>query len=156
MKRHFLPATLLLFTGLLNFSLIAPALAVSAYQHWMRIADHATQKGDYQTALINYKRAREAGEYPVNAEVNQAVNTVLQARLRKLEKITPLYVKDIRIAEQAWLDGDYNTAIINYKRALKHRPGDYYASARIQQAHCLKTQKPATEFQFRKLCGLDL
>lgn len=131
-----------------------PALAETAYQRLIRIADQASSKGDYDTALINYRRAQQAspdGPLGNDSYINQAVSELLEARLQRLQYTTPTYVRYIRIADKAYFEGDHDTAIINYERAFSERPGDHYAAVRIQQSQCIKTKKPATGAQFKAL-----
>lgn len=139
---------------LLTLTFADSAQAETAYQRWIRIADQANSKGDYDTALINYRRAQQAtsdGPLGNDPYIDQAVSELLEARLLSLQHTAPTYVRYIKIADKAYFEGDYDTAVINYKRAFSKRPGDHYAAVRIQQSQCIKTKKPATGAQFKAL-----
>lgn len=139
---------------LLTLTFADSAQAETAYQRWIRIADQARNRGDYDTALINYRRAQQAspdGPLGNDPYLNQAVSELLEARLRSLQHTAPTYVRYIKIADKAYFEGDYDTAIINYKRAFSERPGDHYTAVRIQQSNCIKTKKPLTGAQFKAL-----
>jgi tetratricopeptide (TPR) repeat protein len=133
----------------------SPSIAQSqsqttAFQRWIRIAQQARQRGDYDTALINYGRANR--EQPRDSDVAAAVSALLEERLQSLKKSNPEYVKSVRVADKAYYAGDYDTAIINYRRALNERFADHYASTRIQQAKCTKAEQPGTLSQFELMC----
>lgn len=124
--------------------------AKTSYQYFMSIAEQAGQQGDFNTALINYGRAYR--EKPRDPEINTAVSKLLEERLQSLEGSNPEYVRNVRVADRAFYKGDYDTAMINYTRALNEKAGDYYAGVRIQQATCIKAEQPKTLAQFEVMC----
>ena len=132
------------------FVLPLHAQAETAYQRFMRIAEQARQQGDFNTALINYGRAHR--EKPRNLALNSALSELLEERLQNLAKSNSKYVKNVRLADRAYYEGDYDIAIINYTKALEEKPSDYYASTRIQQAKCIQAEQPATHAQFTVMC----
>lgn len=77
-----------------------PTQAETAYQHFMRIAEQARQRGDFNTALINYGRAHK--EKPRDSDLNAAVSELLKERLQGLEESNPEYVENIQIADGAY------------------------------------------------------
>ncbi|MFB2918049.1 tetratricopeptide repeat protein [Aerosakkonema funiforme] len=143
-------ATTLLLTFLLSTSTVYPTPAETDYQRWLRMAEAARKRGDYDTALTNYQRAADASPNgPNDNDINTAIGEVLEQRLQRLERIAPNYGRYVRVADRAYSNGEYDTAIANYRRALNERPGDRYATVRIQQSQCIKKYRPATGAQFR-------
>jgi tetratricopeptide (TPR) repeat protein len=139
----------LLSLALVQFASLAFAQTADYYRY-MRIAEQARQEGDFHTALINYGRAlRESRRDPA---ANEGIDQLLEEHLQRMEADYPDYVRYVRIADAAVFDGDYDTAIINFRRALAERPGDYYAGVRLQQAECIKYEQPGTLSQFEFMC----
>lgn len=138
---------------LLSLSTVYPAFAETAYQRWLRMAVSARSSGNYDAALTYYQRAADASPNgPNDSEINTAIFQVLSERLQSLERTAPNYVRFIRIADEAYFNGEYDTAIQNYRRALRERRSDRYATLRIRQAECIKKNRPATGAQFRTMC----
>ncbi|MDX2100130.1 MAG: hypothetical protein SFW36_20330 [Leptolyngbyaceae cyanobacterium bins.59] len=148
MKRWLITALSGVLIGLLTS--IALAQGPDSYDRWFQLAEQARRRGDFETALQNYGRANR--ERPNDPAINQGVSELLEERLQRLEKTFPKYVAHIRKADRAYFDGDYPLAILNYRRALRDRPNDYYAKVRIRQAVCIQTKQPATGSQFMTLC----
>lgn len=143
-------AIALIVTILLSVSLVNLVVAETAYQRWLRMATSARNQGHYDAALSYYGRAAEVSpDGPNDGEINTAIEQVLAERLQSFQRTAPNYVRYIRVADEAFFDGNYDTAILNYRRALREQPKDYYATVRIQQAECIKEKKPATGAQFR-------
>lgn len=143
-------AIALLLTSLLSISVLSSALAETAYQRWLRMAEAARRTGNYDTALTYYQQAADASPNgPNDADINEAINQVLEERVQSFQRTAPNYVRYIRVADRAYMEGEYDTAIANYRRALREQPKDRYATIRIQQAECIKEKKPATGAQFR-------
>lgn len=143
----------LLLACLLGLLLVQLPLLTSAqtaaYDRYMQIAARARQQGDFNTALINYGRAiRESRRDPAATE---AVQQLIEEHLQRLEPDYPDYVRYVRIGNVA-ISEDIDTAIINFRRALAERPGDYYAGIRLQQAECIKTERPGTLSHFEFVC----
>ena len=138
---------------LLTLSTAAPAFAETAYQRWLRMAVSARRQGNYDAALTYYQRAAdESPNGPNDPDINTAIFQVLAARLQSFQTTAPNYVKFITIADEAYYNGEYDRAIQNYRMALRERPRDRYAILRIQQAECIKKNRPATGSQFRTMC----
>ena len=138
---------------LLTLSTAAPAFAETAYQRWLRMAVSARSQGNYDAALTYYQRAAdESPNGPNDPDINTAIFQVLAARLQSFQTTAPNYVRYIRIADEAYYNGEYDRAIQNYRMALRERPRDRYAILRIQQAECIKKNRPATGSQFRTMC----
>lgn len=139
-----------LFCLLITLNFVYPTLAETAYQRWLRMADNARKNRQYDTALTYYQRAADVSPNgPNDSGINTAINQVLEQRVQSFQRSNPNYVRYIRVADRAFFDGEYDTAIINYRRALEQRPRDRYATVRIQQAECIKKTRPATAAQFR-------
>jgi tetratricopeptide (TPR) repeat protein len=149
MSRKNLVALALLF----SLSTADPAFAETAYQRWLRMAVAARSRGNYDGALSYYQRAAdESPNGPNDPDINKAIFEVLSERLQSLQTTDPNYVRYIRIADEAYYNGEYDTAIQNYRMALRERPHDRYATRRIEQAECIKKNRPATGSQFRTMC----
>lgn len=131
-------------------TVIPSGRAQNHYNRWLRIAEQARQRGDFDTALINYGRAYK--EQPNNAAIDQALTELLEERLKRLAQTAPQYVNYIRLADRAYFEGEYEVAIAHYQKALKERPRDYYAQVRIRQSQCIQTTQPATSAQFMVQC----
>ena len=140
----------LLFSGFLTASMVFPVWAETDYDRWLRVAEAARKSGQYDTALTYYQRAADVSPNgPNDNDINTAIGEVLEERLQSFASSNPNYVQYIRVADRAYSDGEYDTAIANYRRALRERPRDRYATIRIQQSECIKKYKPATGAQFR-------
>jgi len=149
MSRKNLVALALLF----SLSTAYPAFAETAYQRWLRMAVAARNSGNYDGALTYYQRAAdESPNGPNDPDINKAIFEVLSERLQSFQTTAPNYVRYIRIADEAYYNGEYDTAIQNYRMALRERPRDRYATLGIEQAECIKKNRPATGSQFRTMC----
>lgn len=138
---------------LLSISMAYPAFSETAYQRWLRMAVAARSRGNYDAALTYYQRAADASPNgPNDPDINKAIFEVLSERLQSFQTTAPNYVRFITIADQAFYKGEYDTAIQNYRMALRVRPRDRYATLRIQQSECIKKNRPATGSQFRIMC----
>ena len=138
---------------LLTLNTAYPAFAETAYQRWLRMAVAARTQGNYDAALSYYQRAAdESPNGPNDPDINTAIFEVLSERLQSFQTTAPNYVRYIRIADEAYYNGEYDRAIQNYRRALRERRSDRYATLRIQQAECIKKNRPATGSQFRTMC----
>lgn len=127
-----------------------PVLAETDYERWLRVAEAARKSGQYDTALTYYQRAADVSPNgPNDNDINTAIGEVLEERLQSFASSNPNYVQYIQVADRAYSNGEYDTAIANYRRALRERPQDRYATIRIQQSECIKKNKPATGAQFR-------
>lgn len=150
MLRKSLKTITLFLSFLLIFNPADPSFSQTDYQRWLQMADNARKNRQYDTALTYYQRAADVSpDGPNDNNINMAITEVLAERLANLERRNPSYGRYIRIADEAYFNGEYDTAILNYQRALKQRPQDRYASIRIQQSECIKKNRPATGAQFR-------
>jgi tetratricopeptide (TPR) repeat protein len=143
-------AIALFLTSLMTISMMTPVLAETDYQRWLRMAETARKNRNYDTALTYYQRAAEFSPNGYNdPDINEAIGQVLEERVQSFQRSSPNYVRYIRIADRAYSNGEYDTAILNYRRALRQRPNDRYATIRIRQSECIKRTRPQTGAQFR-------
>ncbi|NER33121.1 MAG: hypothetical protein F6J93_03420 [Oscillatoria sp. SIO1A7] len=99
----------------------------------MAVGDAAFEKKDYQTALINFRRALKAS--PDN---NYAI-----AAVSKTESIikSQNHKKYMTMGYKAFDSGDYQTALLNFKFALEQRPDSPYAAKAIANTTSLTNGK---------------
>lgn len=104
----------------------SPSLELKlTYRQYMNIGYSAYDRGDYQTAMINFNRAlikRPDDEFALEA-LRNTENTI--ERLR--------YQRFMRVGYSAYDNGDYQTALINFRRALEVFPEDYYAIEALKE-----------------------
>ncbi|MGB3204889.1 MAG: hypothetical protein WBB28_07880 [Crinalium sp.] len=106
-----------------------------AYDRYMRLGYAATQRKDHQAALSYFKLALQ--ERPNDRYANIAywnmVDTLKAKDAPSTNKVAENnYQRYMRIGYDATNQRDYQTALINFKRALKERPGDFYASQALR------------------------
>ncbi|MEB3308664.1 MAG: tetratricopeptide repeat protein [Snowella sp.] len=101
----------------------------SPYNRYLRLGYAAQQRGDYQTAA-NYFRSALA-ENPRDRYATIAYWNAMDASTKSTRSNTTAtesdYDRYMRIGYDATEREDYQTALINFQRALKERPNDYYA-----------------------------
>ena len=99
----------------------------------MAIGYAAFEQKDYQTALINFRRALKAS--PNNNSTIAAVS--------KTESIikSENHKKYMTIGYKAFDSGDYQTALLNFKFALEQRPDSPYAAKAIANTTSLTNGK---------------
>ena len=110
----------------------SPELTLT-YRQYMNIGYSAYDRGDYQTALINFQRAlikRSDDEYALDA-IRNTEETIERRRYQKL----------MRIGYTAYDNGDYQTALINFQRALTVFPDDYHAIEAIKETERVIKQR---------------
>lgn len=102
----------------------APATkqATTAYTYEQAMANGyaATEIRDYQTALINFRRA--LASRPGDSRATIAIQNVERY----------IYEQAMAIGYAATEARDYQTALINFRRALASRPGNIYATTAIR------------------------
>lgn len=106
-----------------------------AYDRYMRLGYAATQRKDHQAALSYFKLAIQ--ERPSDRYANIAywnmVDLVKGKNAPSAKKVAETkYERYMRIGYDATNNRNYQTALINFKRALKERPGDFYASQALR------------------------
>lgn len=110
----------------------------SPYNYYMRLGYGASQRGEYETAAKYFKAALYARPNDRNATIAywNAVDTINQESAPNSTQADASDVSDydryMHIGYEATEQGNYQTALINFKRALNERPGDYYASQAIR------------------------
>ena len=106
-----------------------------AYDRYMRLGYAATQRKDNQAALSYFKLAlqeRPNDRYATIAYWNM-VDLVKGKNSPSAKKVAETkYQRYMRIGYDATSKKKYQTALINFKRALKERPGDFYASQALR------------------------
>lgn len=102
-----------------------------AYDRYMRLGYAASQRKDYPAALSYFTLAlqqRPNDRYATLAYWN--VTDYMkpdEAKVRRNSKASN-YERFMQVGYAATEKKDYQTALINFQRALKQRPGDPYAS----------------------------
>ena len=106
----------------------------SAYDFYMRLGFAAVQRGDHQTAAAYFRSALY--EVPNDREATiaywNARNAMKEAAAGNGTQTETNYEGYMRIGYDATEQGDYQTALINFQRALDERPEDYYATQAIR------------------------
>ncbi|WP_013334683.1 tetratricopeptide repeat protein [Gloeothece verrucosa] len=101
----------------------------SAYAEFMRLGYAAMQRKDYSLAAQYFRqalyyvpsdRAATIAYWNARDEITKQDNNVSQQETN--------YDRYMRIAYDATEKADYQTALINFQRALEERPNDYYAT----------------------------
>lgn len=115
----------------------------SSYDSAMKAGYIAVQNRDYPAALENFRKAlalRPQDPYALKAIEN--VEGYLERQ--KLEAVDSTYDRAMRIGYAAAQQRDYQTALINFRRALKERPGNRYALQAIQNVESfISRERPA-------------
>lgn len=146
--------SMLLVAAGLSWAARSPALAVAAYEvsqqsipssydSAMKAGYTAVQNRDYPAALQNFRRA--LGLRPQDPYALRAIQNV-EAYLerQKLQAVDSTYDRAMRIGYAAAQRRDYQTALINFRRALQERPNDRYALQAIQNMeNFISRERPA-------------
>lgn len=105
------------------------------YDRYMRLGYAAMQRENYDNAAAYFRAAlyqhpqdRQAMIAYWNAR--DAINEQGQDRDQNQPKSN--YDRYMQMGYDATEEGDYQTALINFKKALTERPGDYYATQAIR------------------------
>ncbi|MCT0249149.1 hypothetical protein [Synechococcus sp. CS-205] len=107
----------------------------SPYNTAMRLGFAASKRSDYTAATSHF---REALLYvPDDREATIAywnARRALHAKLSPNDRTPPesAYDKDMRLGYDETHARDYQSALINFKRALQQRPGDYFATQAVR------------------------
>lgn len=99
----------------------------SDYVRFLRLGQRAMQQGDYAAAVNFFKNAffeRPNDQQALTAftAARDYLNKTRSARNRT--QAEPAYDRHMRIGYNATRQGDYQTALINFRRAIAERPGD--------------------------------
>lgn len=143
------PSLLRLFLFLLISAFLAPGSAIahsvnqntlaqptqrrkqSNYDSAMRAGYAAVQNRDYKAALENFRKALELRpQDPYDLKAIQNVKGYIERQ--KAQAVDSDYDRFMRIGYVAAQKRDYQTALINFRRALQVRPEDAYALQGIQ------------------------
>ena len=111
-----------------------PARGETSYDFQMRLGYAAAQREDYATALIRFRDALYVRPNDRNATIAYYNMLDILDGNKPESKNTPLaaYDRHMRIGYAATDNQDYQTALINFRRALKTRPNDPYASQALR------------------------
>ncbi len=111
-----------------------PAKGETSYDFQMRLGYAAAQREDYPTALIRFRNALYVRPNDRNATIAYYNMLDILDGNKPETKDTPLaaYDRHMRIGYAATDNQDYQTALINFRRALETRPNDPYASQAIR------------------------
>ncbi len=107
----------------------------SPYNRAMRLGYAASKRGDHQAAANHFRQAL----YTV-PEDREATIAYWNERRALHEQLTPAdrtppespYDRFMRLGYDETHSRDYQSALINFRRALTQRPGDYYASQAVR------------------------
>ncbi|MGI0488753.1 hypothetical protein ACN4EK_25365 [Pantanalinema rosaneae CENA516] len=109
-----------------------------AYDQYMRLGYAALKTESYPTALTYFRNALSVRPYDRLATISYW-NTMDLLQSQSQGESEPIsagtrseYDRSMQIGYDATEQGDYNTALINFRRALAERPGDHYASQAIR------------------------
>lgn len=102
----------------------------TAYNEYMRLGYAAVQRGDHQTAAQYFRYALYYN--PNDREATIAYWNARDAMNEREEGNKPAYDRYMEIGYDATEQGDYQTALINFERALEERPGDFYATQAVR------------------------
>ena len=111
-----------------------PARQESTYDYQMRLGYAAAQRKDYKKASIRFKNAlyaRPNDRYATIAYYNM-IDVLNGNKPKNRKNSVSVYERQMRIGYSATDKKDFQTALINFRRALKTRPNDPYATQAIR------------------------
>lgn len=109
----------------------ATSEVTSEYDAAMQAGYAAVENRDYQRALPYFQKALELR--PGDTYAQKAIENVEgYLQRQKAQSADSDYDRAMRIGYHAAQNRDYQTALINFRRALKERPNDRYALQAIQ------------------------
>ncbi len=111
-----------------------PARGETSYDFQMRLGYAAAQREDYPTALIRFRDALYMRPNDRNATIAYYNMLDILDGNKPESKDSPksAYERHMRIGYAATDNRDYQTALINFRRALKTRPNDPYAAQALR------------------------
>lgn len=119
-----------------------PAKGESYYDFQMRLGYAAAQREDYSMAIIRFRDALYHRPNDRNAIIAYYNMLDILNGNQPENKDTPksAYDRHMRIGYSATDNNDYQTALINFRRALKARPNDPYATQAIRNVRTYITR----------------
>ncbi len=116
----------------------------SAYAQYMRLGYAASQRGDFQTAASYFRSALY--ERPQDREATIAYWNAKDALQKTPNEGETAYDRYMEVGYDATEQEDYQTALINFQRALEERPGDYYATQAVRnvKTYIARGQDPSS------------
>lgn len=107
----------------------------SPYNYHMRLGYAAAQRDDYQTAALYFRNA--LFEKPRDRDATIAYWNSRDAITKRAGTNNPAepesaYDRYMEIGYDATETGNYQTALINFARALEERPDDYFATQAVR------------------------
>lgn len=116
------------------------------YDRNMRLGYAASKRNDYVTALGYFQAAltdRPGDRYATIAYWNMQ-DLIQRKNAPPTTAVNPApntpYDRHMRVGYAAAKKKDYNTALINFQRALNSRPGDFYATQAIRNVRTYITR----------------
>ena len=103
----------------------------SQYQDNIKRANEAFQNGDFSVARFFYQNAQKVSPKEVYPQKQLSAIEKIESELLRQEK-EKKYIEIIEIADNAYYDENFTVAKYQYNKALEVRPGDDYASGRIE------------------------
>lgn len=103
----------------------------STYDYYMRVGYAAAQRDDYQTAALYFRNALFEKPRDRDATIaywNSRDAITERAVGNNTTQPESAYDRYMEIGYDATESGDYQTALINFERALAERPNDYFAT----------------------------
>lgn len=107
----------------------------SSYNYYMRLGYAAAQRDDYQMAALHFRNA--LFERPRDRDATVAYWNSRDAITKRTDSNNQTqpesdYDRYMEIGYDATEEGNYQTALINFERALTERPGNYFAMQAVR------------------------
>lgn len=103
----------------------------SQYQDNIKKANEAFQNGDFSVARFFYQNAQKVSPKEVYPQKQLSAIEKIESELLRQEN-DKKYIEIIEIADNAYYDENFTVAKYQYNKALEVKPGDEYASGRIE------------------------
>ncbi len=125
-----------------NSPVIIASRNESAYDQYMRLGYAAMQRKDYRTAAQYFRYALY--ETPKDKKATIAYWNARNEIKQDKSSSTTAYDRYMEMGYNATEAGNYQNALINFQRALRERPRDYYATQAIinVRTYINRGQKP--------------